>query len=311
MLPFAAFSIKQSSISKTSRNTETQRRRYLNNLLNNLLRYLLRTTFPSARLSRIVTLWALGFRLSLMKPEALESNAADNLLSKMREQVVTCVGNLASTNIAIAEESLRCQIAVCKIAGFAADITTDHQKITDKIAENILWERNNHRLVSAFSRSRRFQDAKLGKIHANPSQSVENGLNNRIMVDLCAFSQGLSSDLHDLSTCSIQCNPRSKSPNLILINIATHITVKEIHPDYREKASAEIRREFFWTDSLVNLAGIFLVDFFGFFSLKEKGGKNPPKNPQAKFKSEFGSFADKKHTARIWPWQIILLLSLS
>ena len=48
----------------------------------------------------------------------------------------------------------------------------------------------------------------------------------------------------------------------------------------QEKASAEIRGEFFRTKSQVNFAGDFLVDFFGPFSLEKIGAKNPPKNPQ-------------------------------
>ena len=48
----------------------------------------------------------------------------------------------------------------------------------------------------------------------------------------------------------------------------------------QEKASAEIRGEFFRTKSQVNFAGDFSVDFFGPFSLEKIGGKNPPKNPR-------------------------------
>ena len=48
----------------------------------------------------------------------------------------------------------------------------------------------------------------------------------------------------------------------------------------QEKASAEMRGEFFRTKSWVNFVGDFLVDFFGPFSLEKIGGKNPPKNPR-------------------------------
>ena len=47
-----------------------------------------------------------------------------------------------------------------------------------------------------------------------------------------------------------------------------------------EKASAEIRGEFFRTKSRVKFAGDFLVDFFGSFSLEKNRRKNPPKNPR-------------------------------
>ena len=65
----------------------------------------------------------------------------------------------------------------------------------------------------------------------------------------------------------------------------------------QEKASAEIQGEFFRTKSQVNFARDFVVDFFRPFSL-EKAGRQ---KSTAKFKSEFGSFAAKIHTARIWP----------
>ena len=48
----------------------------------------------------------------------------------------------------------------------------------------------------------------------------------------------------------------------------------------QEKASAEIRGEFFRPNSRVDFAVDFLVDFFGPFSLEKTGGKNPPKNPR-------------------------------
>ena len=47
-----------------------------------------------------------------------------------------------------------------------------------------------------------------------------------------------------------------------------------------EKASAEIRGEFYRPHSRVNFAVDFLVDFLGPFSLEIIGGKNPPKNPR-------------------------------
>ena len=55
----------------------------------------------------------------------------------------------------------------------------------------------------------------------------------------------------------------------------------------------------------MNFAGDFLVDFFGPFSLEKAGGKKSTPKSTAKFKSEFGSFAAKIHTARIWPWLIL------
>ena len=66
----------------------------------------------------------------------------------------------------------------------------------------------------------------------------------------------------------------------------------------QEKASAEIRGEFSRTKSWVNFAGDFRWIFSGLFPLE----KNRKKISTAKFKSEFGSFAAKIHTARIWPW---------
>ena len=49
---------------------------------------------------------------------------------------------------------------------------------------------------------------------------------------------------------------------------------------FQEKASAEVRGEFFRPNSRVNFAVDFLVDFFGPFSLEKTGGKNPSKNPR-------------------------------
>ena len=46
---------------------------------------------------------------------------------------------------------------------------------------------------------------------------------------------------------------------------------------YQEKASAEIRGEFFRTNSRVNFAGFF-GGFFGAFFLGKTGGKNPQQN---------------------------------
>ena len=53
--------------------------------------------------------------------------------------------------------------------------------------------------------------------------------------------------------------------------------------------------------SRVNFAGDFLVDFLGLSSLEKTGGKKSAQKSTAKLKSEFGSFAAKIHTARIWP----------
>ena len=51
--------------------------------------------------------------------------------------------------------------------------------------------------------------------------------------------------------------------------------------------------------------GEFLVDFFGPFSLNKKQAKKfPKKKSTAKLKSEFGSFAARIHTARLWPWYL-------
>ena len=69
---------------------------------------------------------------------------------------------------------------------------------------------------------------------------------------------------------------------------------------WQEKASAEIRVEFFPTKSWVNFAGDSLVEIF---SWTKNRRKKSTKNSTAKFKSEFGSFAAKIHTARIWPWR--------
>ena len=50
---------------------------------------------------------------------------------------------------------------------------------------------------------------------------------------------------------------------------------------FQERASAEIRGEFFQTKSRVNFAGDFLVDFFrGFFLGKNRRKKSTPKNPR-------------------------------
>ena len=61
----------------------------------------------------------------------------------------------------------------------------------------------------------------------------------------------------------------------------------DISPNTQEQASAEIRGNFVRTKSWVNSAGDFLVDFFGPFFL-EKGGKNPPKNPQQNSNQNLG-----------------------
>ena len=67
----------------------------------------------------------------------------------------------------------------------------------------------------------------------------------------------------------------------------------------QEKASAEIRGEFFRIYFWANLGGDFRVDVSGAFSLERK--ENTQKKCTAQFKSNFGSFAAKLHTARIWP----------
>ena len=64
--------------------------------------------------------------------------------------------------------------------------------------------------------------------------------------------------------------------------------VKETNHFSQEKASAEIRREFFRTKSWVNFAGDFLVDLFGPFSLEKSGGKKPPQNPQQNSNQNLG-----------------------
>ena len=69
----------------------------------------------------------------------------------------------------------------------------------------------------------------------------------------------------------------------------------------QEKASAEIRGEFFRTNSDLNFAGDFSVDFFLLFFLGKNRRKKSTEKSTAKFKSEFGSFAAKIHTAGIRP----------
>ena len=49
-----------------------------------------------------------------------------------------------------------------------------------------------------------------------------------------------------------------------------------------------IRGEIFQTNSWVNFAGDFWVDFLGPFSLQKTGGKNPPKNPQQNSNQNLG-----------------------
>ena len=66
---------------------------------------------------------------------------------------------------------------------------------------------------------------------------------------------------------------------------------------FQEKASAEIRGEFFRPNSRVN----FAVDFWWLFSLEKNRRKKSTKKSTAIFKSEFGSFGAKIHTARIRP----------
>ena len=61
------------------------------------------------------------------------------------------------------------------------------------------------------------------------------------------------------------------------------------HRYRQEKASAEIRGEFFRTKCWVNFAGDFLVDFFLLLShWKKTGGKNPPKNPRQNSNQNWG-----------------------
>ena len=61
-------------------------------------------------------------------------------------------------------------------------------------------------------------------------------------------------------------------------------------------------RGIFQTKSWVNFA-FFLVAFPAFFLGKKQEEKSTQKST-AKFKSEFGSFAAKIHSARIWLWEI-------
>ena len=63
-------------------------------------------------------------------------------------------------------------------------------------------------------------------------------------------------------------------------------------------ASAEIRGEFFRTNSRVNLSRDFLCIFGGLFI-----GKNREKKSTQNSTAEFGNFAANIHTARIWPCQ--------
>ena len=60
-------------------------------------------------------------------------------------------------------------------------------------------------------------------------------------------------------------------------------------------------RGIFRTNFRVNLAWDFLVDFLGAFFLGKDGTKKSTPTSTAKFKSEFGNFAAKIHTARLWP----------
>ena len=60
------------------------------------------------------------------------------------------------------------------------------------------------------------------------------------------------------------------------------------NPLSQEKASAEIRGEYFRTKSWVNFAGDFFWGFFGPFSLEKTEGKNPPKNPRRNSNQNLG-----------------------
>ena len=88
---------------------------------------------------------------------------------------------------------------------------------------------------------------------------------------------------------------KTKTLQMVTLQVKTQLLFCQ------EKPSAEIRGKFFQTKSWVNFAGDSLVDFFGPFSLDKRRNKSTPKST-AKFKLEFGSFAAKINTARIWPW---------
>ena len=61
---------------------------------------------------------------------------------------------------------------------------------------------------------------------------------------------------------------------------------------YQDKASAEIRGEFFRTNSQVNFAGDFLWIFWGLFGGKT-GGKKPPQNSQRNSNQNLGASRPK------------------
>ena len=69
-------------------------------------------------------------------------------------------------------------------------------------------------------------------------------------------------------------------------------------PKTQEKASAEIRGEFFRTNSDLNFAGACWVDFFGPFSLEKELGKNPPKNPRQNSNRNLGASRQKSTLPR-------------
>ena len=105
----------------------------------------------------------------------------------------------------------------------------------------------------------------------------------------------------------IQCRwPYNESLKISLRKVFDSVNESQILTANRqEKASAEIRGEFFRPNSRVNFAVDFLVDFFGPFSLEKNRRKKSTQKSTAIFKSEFGSFGAKIHTARIRPWQIV------
>ena len=112
-----------------------------------------------------------------------------------------------------------------------------------------------------------------------------------------------------------QCSGQPWSPCLLSSEVrllprslqrSPHLTRKDGF--FQEKASAEIRGEFFRTKSRVNFVGDFLVDFSGLFPLEKrafflgkKRRRKSTKKSTTKFTSEFGSFVAKIHTARIRP----------
>ena len=75
--------------------------------------------------------------------------------------------------------------------------------------------------------------------------------------------------------------------------MAYRATIARYVANCQDKASAEIRGEFFRTKSWANFAGDFFVDFSGLFSLEKAGGKNPPKNPRQNLNQNLGVLRPK------------------